>query len=42
MAASSFVIWAEVERRRGKEIRVEPKAAIKAGDDDADDVKPPA
>lgn len=40
MAASSFVIWAEVERRRGKDIRVEPKAAIKAGDDDADDAKP--
>lgn len=42
MAASSFVIWAEVERRRGKDIRVEAKPKAKTGDDDIGSAEPPA
>jgi hypothetical protein len=42
VAASSFVIWAEVERRRGKDIRVEPKPTVQTGDDDTGSAKPPA
>lgn len=42
MAASSFVIWAEVERRRGKDIRVETKPKAKTGDDDIGSAEPPA
>lgn len=41
VAASSFVIWAEVERRRGKDIRVEPKPRVQTGDDDPGSAKPP-